>query len=70
MFWLRFSYLPLLQEQLVGSAYFNFRKTILKYNTDAFIFACVPVIYFYASLYFKANSEEKTNWSVAFYLFW
>lgn len=28
-------------------------------NTDAFIFACIPVIYFYASLYFKANSEEK-----------
>jgi POT family proton-dependent oligopeptide transporter len=28
-------------------------------NTDAFIFACIPVIYFYASLYFKANSDEK-----------
>ncbi|OPC36426.1 amino acid transporter [Elizabethkingia meningoseptica] len=28
-------------------------------NTDAFIFACIPVIYFYISLYFKAKSEEK-----------
>ncbi|WP_267404008.1 MULTISPECIES: peptide MFS transporter [unclassified Chryseobacterium] len=30
-------------------------------NTDAFIFACVPVIYFYASLYFKAKPEEKSS---------
>lgn len=28
-------------------------------STDAFIFACIPVIYFYASLYIKAPSEEK-----------
>ncbi|MFL9835482.1 peptide MFS transporter [Chryseobacterium terrae] len=28
-------------------------------NTDAFIFACVPVIYFYVSLYFKSNKLEK-----------
>ena len=28
-------------------------------STDAFIFACIPVIYFYASLYFKANQKEK-----------
>ncbi len=28
-------------------------------NTDAFIFACVPVIYFYVSLYFKSNPLEK-----------
>lgn len=28
-------------------------------STDAFIFACVPVIYFYVSLYFKASSDEK-----------
>lgn len=28
-------------------------------STDAFIFACIPVIYFYASLYFKAKAEEK-----------
>lgn len=28
-------------------------------STDAFIFACVPVIYFYVSLYFKANEREK-----------
>jgi POT family proton-dependent oligopeptide transporter len=30
-------------------------------STDAFIFACVPVIYFYASLYFKAKPEEKPS---------
>ncbi|MBK6818279.1 MAG: peptide MFS transporter [Bacteroidetes bacterium] len=28
-------------------------------STDAFIFACVPVIYFYSSLYFKAAPNEK-----------
>lgn len=28
-------------------------------STDAFIFACAPVIYFYASLYSKAAKEEK-----------
>ncbi len=28
-------------------------------STDAFIFACLPVIYFYSTLFFKANKEEK-----------
>ena len=28
-------------------------------STDAFIFACIPVVYFYGSLYFKAKAEEK-----------
>lgn len=28
-------------------------------STDAFIFACIPVIIFYVSLYFKANTSEK-----------
>lgn len=28
-------------------------------STDAFIFACIPVIYFYTSLYFKAKADEK-----------
>ena len=28
-------------------------------STDAFIFACIPVIYFYASLYFRAATSEK-----------
>jgi POT family proton-dependent oligopeptide transporter len=28
-------------------------------STDAFIFACLPVIYFYSSLYFKAHKDEK-----------
>lgn len=28
-------------------------------STDAFIFACIPVIIFYVSLYVKANSEDK-----------
>ncbi len=28
-------------------------------STDAFIFACIPVVYFYAQLYFKAKEDEK-----------
>lgn len=28
-------------------------------STDAFIFACLPIIYFYGSLFFKAKKEEK-----------
>ncbi|NMH27178.1 peptide MFS transporter [Flavobacterium silvaticum] len=28
-------------------------------STDAFIFACVPVVFFYASLYFRARTEDK-----------
>lgn len=28
-------------------------------STDAFIFACIPVVYFYVSLYLKANHEDK-----------
>lgn len=28
-------------------------------STDAFIFACIPVIFFYASLFFKAPADEK-----------
>jgi len=28
-------------------------------STDAFIFACLPVIYFYTSLYFSAEKNEK-----------
>lgn len=28
-------------------------------STDAFIFACIPVIFFYGSLYYKAKTEDK-----------
>ncbi|MEO7445097.1 MAG: peptide MFS transporter [Ferruginibacter sp.] len=28
-------------------------------SNDAFIFACIPVIYFYASLYLRASADEK-----------
>jgi len=28
-------------------------------STDAFLFACIPVIYFYTSLFFRAHKEEK-----------
>lgn len=28
-------------------------------STDAFIFACIPVVFFYTSLYVKANPNEK-----------
>lgn len=30
-------------------------------STDAFLFACIPVIIYYTSLYFKASKEEKTG---------
>ena len=37
-------------------------------STDAFIFACIPIIFFYGSLYFKAKAEDKApNWCIAFY---
>ncbi len=28
-------------------------------STDAFIFACIPVVFFYGSLYFKAKEQDK-----------
>lgn len=28
-------------------------------STDAFIFACIPVVFFYVSLYLRANQEDK-----------
>jgi proton-dependent oligopeptide transporter, POT family len=28
-------------------------------STDAFIFACIPIVFFYGSLYFKAKVEDK-----------
>ena len=28
-------------------------------STDAFIFACIPIVYFYGSLYFRAKADEK-----------
>jgi POT family proton-dependent oligopeptide transporter len=28
-------------------------------STDAFIFACIPVVFFYASLFFKAKPDDK-----------
>jgi POT family proton-dependent oligopeptide transporter len=28
-------------------------------STDAFIFACIPIIFFYGSLYFKAKADDK-----------
>lgn len=30
-------------------------------STDAFIFACIPVVLFYASLYFRAEASEKKS---------
>lgn len=30
-------------------------------STDAFIFACIPVILFYSSLYFRAKPDEKSR---------
>ncbi|SHF96309.1 proton-dependent oligopeptide transporter, POT family [Flavobacterium fluvii] len=28
-------------------------------STDAFVFACIPIIFFYGSLYFKAKEQDK-----------
>ena len=28
-------------------------------STDAFVFACIPIVYFYGSLYYKAKEEDK-----------
>ncbi len=28
-------------------------------STDAFVFACIPIVYFYGNLYFKAKPEDK-----------
>ncbi len=28
-------------------------------STDAFIFACIPIVFFYSSLYFKAKPQDK-----------
>ncbi|MBX3258008.1 MAG: peptide MFS transporter [Chitinophagaceae bacterium] len=42
-----------LPEQLWGSSLFG------SASTDAFIFACIPVIWFYISLYKKSAREEK-----------
>lgn len=30
-------------------------------STDAFIFACIPVVFFYANIYFRAKSEHKRS---------
>jgi POT family proton-dependent oligopeptide transporter len=30
-------------------------------STDAFIFACIPIVIFYGSLYFKAKKEDKRS---------
>ncbi len=38
-------------------------------STDAFFLFCIPVIYFYASIYFKANKEEKQPLGTMFTIF-
>lgn len=38
-------------------------------STDAFIFGCVPVIAFYAFLYFKADAQEKKPLGVLYAVF-
>jgi POT family proton-dependent oligopeptide transporter len=38
-------------------------------STDAFIFACIPVLIFYASLYFKADEKEKAPIGVLLTIF-
>jgi len=38
-------------------------------STDAFIFACVPVVVYYASLYFKSHEDEKKPMGVMLTIF-
>ncbi|NAW50738.1 MFS transporter [Elizabethkingia argentiflava] len=38
-------------------------------TTDAFAFACIPIIYFYISLYLKAKQEEKRPIAALFLVF-
>lgn len=38
-------------------------------STDAFFMFCIPVIYFYASIYLKANAEEKKPLGTMFTIF-
>jgi len=38
-------------------------------STDAFILSCIPVIYFYANLYFKASLDEKKPIAVMLAIF-
>lgn len=38
-------------------------------STDAFFMFCIPVIYFYASIYLKANTEERKPLSTMFIIF-
>ena len=38
-------------------------------STDAFIFACIPIILFYANLYFRSKEEDKTSMSALLTIF-
>ncbi|NBP05583.1 MAG: MFS transporter [Bacteroidetes bacterium] len=38
-------------------------------STDAFIFACIPVVVYYASLYFKSHEDEKKPMGVMLVIF-
>ena len=38
-------------------------------STDAFFMFCIPVVYFYSSIYFKANSEERKPLGTMFTIF-
>lgn len=38
-------------------------------STDAFFMFCIPVIYFYASIYFKASTEERKPLGTMFTIF-
>ena len=38
-------------------------------STDAFFMFCIPVVYFYSSIYFKANTEERKPLGTMFTIF-
>ncbi|MGD1843160.1 MAG: peptide MFS transporter [Thermonemataceae bacterium] len=64
--------LPALAAALLG--YFASGLLGMKYlvgskTNDAFLFACVPIIYFFARIYYKAPVKDKRPLGVLFYVF-
>ncbi|MFA8343333.1 MAG: peptide MFS transporter [Rhodothermaceae bacterium] len=46
-----------------------FGQTLLSTTTDAFIFACIPIIYYYFSLWAKGDKEEKRRLGALYAVF-
>jgi proton-dependent oligopeptide transporter, POT family len=51
--------LPSIAFGLIG--FFLPEPLVQSHTTDAFLFGCIPIIVFYASLYFRSPAEEKNR---------